>query len=126
MKIHRVFGFLAVLLCHSAFADLIHIPYVTVGGEWWSGLAVTNLSDQELLVAIYATTEDGVEKSGEFFVVKPHGMHVDLLQKYFAGGLPASRVHVRLGSLLGNPFKATLYVGNNSGFSFQHYDSTPN
>ena len=126
MKALATLCVLATLVCQAAKADVLIIPYATSGGEWWSGLAVTNLSNQDLVVAIYATTEQGVEKGGNFFVIKAHGMRVDTLDKFFTGGLPASRVHVRLGTLAGSPFKATLYVGNNTGFGFHHYDSQPN
>jgi hypothetical protein len=117
---------LFVLIPLTSTADIIHIPYATVGNSWWSGLAISNPTDKDVHILVTARTEQGTMKYGDAFTLKPYTMRVDLLEKFFNGALPSSRVQLRVASL-GDlaPFQATLFVGNDKGFAFQCFDSKP-
>lgn len=101
----------------------IFIPYTAVGGGWWSGLAITNISASTMTFSIGVFKENGVWVAGSSFSVPAHAMKVDALENFFGGTPPDNMMSIRIRT--GNePFKATLFVGNDmGGFGFQNYNS---
>lgn len=101
----------------------IFIPYTAVGGGWWSGLAITNTSDSAMTFSIGVFKENGVWVAGSSFSVPAHAMKVDALENFFGGTPPDNMMSIRIRTS-NEPFKATLFVGNDmGGFGFQNYNS---
>lgn len=121
---------LSVFLCAgSAFAGeglIINIPYAQHGGDWWSGLALSNTGREEISVRFYTTHTGNEVQVGHVVTLPPYSQDVRLLPEFF-GSYPTEndgRISLRLtasGEHVVNTFKATLFVGSSDGFAFQTY-----
>ncbi|MDO4768456.1 MAG: hypothetical protein Q4B25_09940 [Pseudomonadota bacterium] len=122
---------LAVLFCAgSAFAEKfeIEVPYALHGGDWWSGLALSNTGDSSIDVGIW-TYNSGVPVKVGALTLEPFSMKTRMLPDFFtempyptADGGRVSLGIVASGNEAKRDFKFTLFVGSPQGFSFQSYD----
>ena len=104
----------------------IFIAYAPVVGGWWSGLVIHNTSDGSRTFSIRAYREDGTYVDGPSFSVAAHAMKVDVVENFFGGTPPSPRMSVRIQSTSysDESFRATIFVGNDTGgFGFQNYKS---
>lgn len=126
---------LAMILCASpAFADeeVINIPYAQhnlhIGGEWWSGLALSNMGPQPITVqitAIYSGEEMEVSRVN----LGKYSTETKLLPDFFPEGQYPTKNDGRVSLRLkvtdlkdDSDFGATLFVGDSNGFGFYNYD----
>ena len=106
--------------------QMVFVPYAVVDDPWWSGLCIHNLTSQPREFTVAAHSADGVLKQGKSFWIQPYSMKVDLLENFFSDGLHDTRVSVGVFHAGSNEiFKVTLFVGTDTGFSFQNYTSIP-
>lgn len=107
----------------------IEVPYVLHGGDWWTGLALTNTGSEEILVSIHAT-QSGTTVSVDGIPVPGRSQVVRLLPDFFTEDHPyptendgRSWLWIRpYGRDVEKYFKFTLFVGNSDGFAFESYD----
>lgn len=127
---------LAMILCASpAFADeeVINIPYAQhnlhIGGEWWSGLALSNMGPQPINIRITAISSG--EEVGILTVnLAKYSTETKLLPDFFPEGQYPTENDGRVSLRLkvtdlkdDSDFGAALFVGNsNGGFGFYSYD----
>lgn len=130
-KLLAVLVLLTFLVPASALAltgQKIFMPYTASGDGWWTGVAITNVTNATQSVTISARTDAGVYVAGKTVSVPAYGMYVDLLENFFTNPLATSRVSLTFSAALAgtNTFYATLFVGNpDGGFGFQNYTSVP-
>jgi hypothetical protein len=121
--------FVLLLPVTSSFAatvtgQLIFIPYATVGNGWWSGVAIHNTTSNPMTFSIGVFKENGDWVNGGSFSVAAHAMKVDVLENFLGGTPPSLRMSVRISTLTNETFRATLFVGSDTGgFNFQNYKS---
>ncbi|MHB8907547.1 MAG: hypothetical protein ACYDAA_01545 [Syntrophales bacterium] len=109
----------------AATGQEIFIPYSAVGGGWWSGLVINNISDSTMTFSISVFKEDGVRVDGNSVSVAAHAMKVDVLENFFGGNPPDDRMSVLIQTGSNESFGAALLVGNNEGgFGIQNYSSS--
>jgi hypothetical protein len=104
----------------------IFIAYAQAGEGWWSGLVIHNTSDGSRIFYIRAYKENGTYVDGPSFSVPAHAMDVRVLEGFFGDTPPSLRMSVRIRSTnySDEAFRATLFVGNDTGgFGFQNYMS---
>lgn len=122
---------IAVFFCAgSAFAEefAIEVPYAVHGGDWWSGLALSNTGDSSIDVVILTCNSGDSVKVGEL-TLEPYSMETRMLPDFFteepyptADGGRVSLIIGADGDEAKRDFKFTLFVGSSQGFSFQSYD----
>lgn len=118
------------LVCTNALAitgQRVIMPYVVSGvGSWWSGIAVHNTTNATRSVNFSARSEAGTFVSGKTISIPAYGMAVDLVGNFFTNPLPGSRFSIYLVDSFGgsaSTFRATLFVGSDTGFGFQSLTS---
>jgi hypothetical protein len=103
----------------------IIIPYAVLGSGWWSGVAINNASNSQMLFSFGVYKDNGQWVDGIQFAVAGHAMKVDLLENFFGGTPPSGRMSLVIQTHTNVPFQATLFVGNDEGgFGFQNYTSS--
>lgn len=118
--------FLTVSTAFCLDLQRIIIPYALVEGDWWTGLAVHNQSndDQIFIVSIYDT--DGVFIGGSgCLTVAPNATHTDLIEN-FTDETVTGRISVHITTNQNEKFSATMFLGNggaSQGFGFDTYTS---
>ena len=122
---------ISVLFCAgSAFAESfsIEVPYAVHGGDWWSGLALSNTGTDPIDVVIRTYNSGDSVIVGEL-TLEPYSMETRLLPGFFTEKpyptADGGRVNLGIsadGFYAKRDFKFTLFVGSPLGFSFQSYD----
>ena len=134
-------------------AQQVKVPYVVSSDSWWTGIAITNDSDQEINdMTIYYTTKDGVQGTFvplhkvAFEPVEPiqpkvfvpyktalpaisgHAMLINTLDGLYKGDsnktLPSAPGSIILKHSGNQKFSVTVYIGSGEGFAFQTFEST--
>ncbi len=102
-----IFGISAMALS----AQQVKVPYVVSSDSWWTGIAITNNSDEAITdMTLYYTTKDGVQ--GEFVPIKSRGLVLEptqpIIKKIFAPyktTLPTISGHAMLLNTLNGLYK---------------------
>ena len=153
----RKFGFL-VLSClimvvvwsfsvATVSAQEVKIPYVVSMGGWWTGIAITNDSDDPIddmsmsfitdkgkscsTMPNFKTSNGDRERSASLCVpyirtldvIAPHAILINTVEGLFNGSLPSNAGSVVLSSENGGSFSVTVYIGSPSGFAYQVFHS---
>ncbi|TVQ85274.1 MAG: hypothetical protein EA400_16125 [Chromatiaceae bacterium] len=119
----------ALVSAHAFASRFAEIPYAVTGTGWWSGLAITNLSDAPINPIVYYRKDDGSQSCKSIGAIGPGAVYANRVDLIF----PASALTPR-GSLRvahndddDQAFSATLFVGRSvesgGGFGFQNYAS---
>ena len=122
---------ISVLFCAgSAFAESfsIEVPYAVHGGDWWSGLALSNTGPDPIDVIIQTYNSGGSVIVGGL-TLEPYSMETRMLPDFFTeepyptadGGRVSLGIDAE-GNYAKRDFKFTLFVGSPQGFGFQSYD----
>jgi hypothetical protein len=121
---------MALLVSSNAFAitgQRVIMPYVVSGtGSWWSGIAVHNTTNEARSVYFNARTEAGANVAGKTISIPAYGMIVNLVENLFTTPLPSTRVSIYITEGFGgsaSTFRATLFVGSDTGFGFENFTS---
>lgn len=127
-------GLATFLYASPVFADQfeqldITIPYVVHGGDWWTGLALSNMGGAEVNVRL-GTLHTGTFVAGGDLTIPPYSQDVRLLPDFFTlSAYPtkddgaASLWIGATGGYVNRDFRVSLFVGNkDGGFNFRTYD----
>jgi hypothetical protein len=104
------------------------IPYTSVTGKWWSGLAISNESNYEETYYLTVYDETGAVVGSGCLTIDAHAIHTAALQDYLSLGEDIQghvSIHIRT-TISQEPFSATLFMGNTAesqGFGFQSFRS---
>lgn len=110
-------------------AQKIFIPYTSITGKWWTGLAITNESSDDQSYYLRFYDENGNFIASGCLWVDAHAIYTDALQNYFvnknwlAGHVSIEIIQTADG---GDRFSTTLFMGNTAeskGFGFQSFRS---
>lgn len=106
----------------------IVVPYTSITGKWWTGLAISNESNFEETYYLMFYDETGAAIAGGCLTIDAHAIHTDALQNYLSlGEAVGGHVSIHIRTVSSNePFSATLFMGNTAesqGFGFQAFRS---
>jgi hypothetical protein len=129
-------------------AQTVKIPYVISMDGWWTGIAITNESDDPIDdMLMFFTTDEGESCSSNFKLqtreevqgektievcfpysrkldeIAPGAILVNTIEGLYDGKLPSKMGSVELSSSNGGPFSVTVYIGSPSGFAYQVFYS---
>jgi len=110
-------------------AQKIFIPYTSITGKWWTGLAITNESAESHNYYLRFYAENGDFIASGCITVNAHAIFTDALQNYFVNGdWVDGHVSVEIIQVSDSTvkFSATLFMGNTAesrGFGFQSFRS---
>ena len=127
--------FISLFVSCNSFAgpsiyQYLNIPYGTVAGDYWTGIAIHNESDLDIEyhVTIYDANGTLIGESDDCLLIDAHATHVDLIENFIDESF-TGRFSVIIRPIYASTyrFSVTMFMGNtgssNQGFAFTTYRS---